>query len=449
MLKFKELTISSSMKYLWLPISTLVVVLLAIQPTVAELSLHHHVHHYDKNFNRKNGSKIIPTVWETKNDSEIALEVWDCNRAWPKLTLFTPFQTFDNSRDPHFYEIETHFSESFFRFWPQKISNTTVLLVYDAESINAASYKSIKTTLQKEEKEGIVRFIGIPQFPFYSGGHNRQQYYMFWASNFTDDPYIGFCDSDTVIVTYVDREDLFEDGKPIVNGRTGIMVPHVALWAPGSFAFLNILQPMTCMSYFPVIIKREHLIGLRKYIEKVHQMSFDEVFYNVTVARQIKYSQFGVMCTYIWTFHRDEYKWYIHSESPHWDGINPPPKEGQDGNVSQFSLEMYRPKPRIATHARYRYCKNGACPTGQIGWTNTLTAANFKYLIEQGRCRSPPFSADANATHSKCGIDQTKYWFELHNFEFINYAKFYEPEALDYETKIRYQRIKDFDGILK
>ncbi len=36
------------------------------------------------------------------------------------------------------------------------------------------------------------------------------------------------------------------------------------------------------------------------------------------------------------------------------DGKNPPPLQGQDGNLSMFTPEMYLPKPRVATHARYR-----------------------------------------------------------------------------------------------
>ena len=62
-----------------------------------------------------------------------------------------------------------------------------------------------------------------------------------------------------------------------------------------------------------------------------------------------------VQCTYLFTYHRDEYRWYVHSETPGWDGKDPPPNPGQDGNLSTlFTKEMYFPKPRVATHARYR-----------------------------------------------------------------------------------------------
>jgi hypothetical protein len=55
----------------------------------------------------------------------------------------------------------------------------------------------------------------------YSGPRepHKQEYLMFWADNFTSAEYVGFVGTDTVFLTYVDREDLFENGKPLVNGR--------------------------------------------------------------------------------------------------------------------------------------------------------------------------------------------------------------------------------------
>jgi len=42
---------------------------------------------------------------------------------------------------------------------------------------------------------------------------------MFWADNFTNSEYIGFCDSDTLFNTYVDRLDIFSTtSMPVVNG---------------------------------------------------------------------------------------------------------------------------------------------------------------------------------------------------------------------------------------
>ena len=72
------------------------------------------------------------------------------------------------------------------------------------------------------------------------------------------------------------------------------------------------LEPVRCMSYFPVIIKRVHLHLMREHISKMHHgKSFDDVFRD----RNGIYSQFNVMCAYMFYFHRDEYVWYMHPTS--------------------------------------------------------------------------------------------------------------------------------------
>ena len=45
----------------------------------------------------------------------------------------------------------------------------------------------------------------------------------------------------------------------------------------------------------------------------------------------------------------------MHPTSPKWNGISPPPLQGQNGNMTLYTAEMLNtPKPRIAVHARYR-----------------------------------------------------------------------------------------------
>lgn len=36
-----------------------------------------------------------------------------------------------------------------------------------------------------------------------------------------------------------------------------------------------------------------------------------------------------------------------------WNGIDPPPDKGSNGDLRLYTKEMYYPKPRIAIHARY------------------------------------------------------------------------------------------------
>lgn len=132
---------------------------------------------------------------------------------------------------------------------------------------------------------------------------------MFWGDNFTNSEFIGFVDSDCAFITYVDREDLFENGKPVVNGRSGFNNPLSISsgWMKGDAKALGILEPFKCMSYFPVIVYTHHLKEIRDYFEQKYNMSFNDVFHQHIEIRP--YSQFGIMCTYLWTYHRDDYTW--------------------------------------------------------------------------------------------------------------------------------------------
>ena len=289
----------------------------------------------------------------------------ECDRPWPKIDLFLPTCVY-RPRHKRLYELDGLFLRPFQLFWPLKLSNVSLIVGYDAEqnaSSHAVSITNTVRDLNKYLMPGGARVALLPPSPYYRDGYDRQQLAMFWADNYTDSEYIGFMDTDATMLTYIDREDLFEDGKPVVNARGGRTVfDHTWSWAAGTFETLGILEPFKAMSYFPVIIKRSHLKDLRDFIADRHNLTFDDAFYqNISAPSAVRlklFSQFDIMFTYLFTFKRSEYKWYIHSETPDWDGINPPPVYGQDGNVSQFTAEMLVPKPRIATHARYRNSKS-------------------------------------------------------------------------------------------
>ena len=74
----------------------------------------------------------------------------------------------------------------------------------------------------KQRIPGGIRVSHSDPSEWYHRATDRQQLMMLWADNFTSSEY-AFVDSDAVFLTAVDREDLFEDGKPVINGRLG---PH-------------------------------------------------------------------------------------------------------------------------------------------------------------------------------------------------------------------------------
>ena len=281
----------------------------------------------------------------------------DCNKKWPKLDLFLPYRLRTNNKDKKYYEFESLFVRPFMMFFPLKASNVTLIVAIDDEMSTTSQAAELTDTIDgfKHQVPGGVIVSHLPESQYYRKGYDRQQLAMFWADNFTTSEYVGFVDSDASFITYVDREDLFEDGKPVVNARSGyhpVGRNPVWRWSSNTYISLGILEPLRCMSYFPVIIKTSHLADLRDYVAKYHNMSFNEAFLHKITSSV--YSQFHIMCAYLFKFKRDEYKWYVHSETPKWDGIDPPPIFGQDGNLSQFTPEMRLPKPRIATHAGYR-----------------------------------------------------------------------------------------------
>jgi hypothetical protein len=77
------------------------------------------------------------------------------------------------------------------------------------------------------------------------------------------------------------------------------------------------------------------------------------------------YSEFNIMCTYVYHLHRDSYRWYVHNTNPDWNGKdNPTPVKGLAFDVfsKQFTPQMLLPKPRVAVHAR---CVNKNCTNQQ------------------------------------------------------------------------------------
>jgi hypothetical protein len=281
---------------------------------------------------------------------------------WPTLELFIPIGS-KKANHPRYHEYETVFLRSFLLFWPLKVSNVSVRVALDGEDENSEHYNRVKSVFEgvKGRIPGGISIQPITETGFYRNGKDRQQLMMFWADNFTSAEYVGFCDTDTLFLTYIDKFDLFEDGKPVINGRSGPSDNEFWKKSPLYVNYtLGVLEPMRCMSYFPVIIKSSHLKDMREYIVRYHggNRSFNNLFYDISGIFPV--FQFDLMCAYLYNFKRDEYKWYEYkwyahrTVPPSWDGTNPKMFPGQIKDFSNFSHEMFTPKPRIASHAGYR-----------------------------------------------------------------------------------------------
>ena len=92
-------------------------------------------------------------------------------------------------------------------------------------------------------------------------------------------------------------------------GYLMIKQPPRSFWPTATYRALGLKQPMICMSYFPVVVKRAHFALLRAYVSAYHGLPFDEVFAQISSRGKATYSQFNIMCTYMFWKHRDEYVW--------------------------------------------------------------------------------------------------------------------------------------------
>lgn len=170
---------------------------------------------------------------------------------------------------------------------------------------------------------------------------------------------------------------------------------------------------------------------MREYMEKFHNgESFNYNF--IKWSKGIFYSQFGIMCTYLWNFHRDEYKWYVHSEMPSWDGKHPAGRPKQDTNLTQFTKEMMYPKPRIATHARYRHKQHETLINTDINEMNKL--------LQKGVCMSPPFPNNHPICTSFPDLNNG-YNVDMHRFEFADWTKVNSREILKQAFNERKSRL--------
>lgn len=208
-----------------------------------------------------------------------------------------------------------------------------------------------------------ISFAQPAEATYHSHGHTRQQLLMFWADNFTTAEYIGFVDTDTVFYTRVVDSDLFDGPKPRIIGLVGRS--ESSFWSfvpPSTLAAVGQPEVMRCMTYFPVVIKRVHLQQLRKYVEALHGKSFDEAFRNfsTSAADPKTFSQFNIMCNYLWYHHRDEYAWSLQRLTPVLDGNGEGQVSFQEMQQLLSDPQLTRPVPRISIHV-------GHTPGGFVG----------------------------------------------------------------------------------
>ena len=277
-------------------------------------------------------------------------------------------------------------------FWPVNVSMVVVL---DHE----------------REEDHVFGDNEIRKFPFprvcymttstivkYSG-KDRMQRDMFYPEKCTSKKYVGYIDTDTMFITRIIPHMLFVDGKPIIVGIYGNVSHNFWSFVSQSTAkIFKTKEVMRCMSYFPLILKVDHIIKLREYLTKLHNMSFDEILQKIRV-RFI--SQFNLMCQYIWMFHRNEYKFHFQLQPKIVPNVSSEAREEPKYYEKLLTREETLPFARPSTH--YKYVAGG--------WKNQNT---YKRLFKASICFAGGFEQcpDKCKTFKKDSLRKEMFYFD-------------------------------------
>ena len=206
--------------------------------------------------------------------------------------------------------------------------------------------------------------------------YDRMQRDMFYPEKCTSKPFVGYIDTDSILIARVIPEVLFEDNKPIIIGVYGTTTTSTwDLAALSTAAIFKTKEVMKCMSYFPVIMKVEHVIGLRHYLEKLHNMPIEKILHTQKVDF---FSQFNLMCQYVWTFYRNEYKFYLQYKRV----ANAVSKGREDTAYYNKTIlpEYTHPFPRVCDHFKYH-----------VVYGNWKHPDTYRKLIKAGICYAGGF----------------------------------------------------------
>ncbi|RYG63562.1 hypothetical protein EON64_15690, partial [archaeon] len=291
----------------------------------------------DANPYQHHATRITAATTEEYQDPIDMNATWDCNRPWPSnamfLTLYVPdAKTRQQGHDRHTWSYDKHTEwESIFlhgamMYWPWKKAQTKLLVMVDAEMKNTTELQhDVLDVLDKYQRQ-----LG-DQFPpaqvlyndyiagAYHSGYGRMQYLGFLADQFVREEHVVFVDSDTLFHTYVDREDLFDHGKPIINGR--ISGRNDKEHEAKTLAALGGKERFSCMSYFPVVLRTADLPFIREAIRQhLQKDTFEEAYFNFTV--DYPGAQYNIMCAWLYAHRHDAYVWRLKNDGPGLSGVD-------------------------------------------------------------------------------------------------------------------------------
>ena len=131
---------------------------------------------------------------------------------------------------------------------------------------------------------------------YHRWGKSRMFWDMMHPDHCTNVPYVGFIDTDTFFNTLVTPNQLFENGKPVIVAKIGL-VPYPC-WEVTTENFIGRKAVMQCMSTFPVMIKTEHMKLMREVLAKEQGKAFQTIFRDSAIKAGGAHClcQFSIMC---------------------------------------------------------------------------------------------------------------------------------------------------------
>ena len=281
-------------------------------------------------------------------------------------------------------------------FWPDIESMVVVLDDEQSED------KLFGKTAPKTFPFPRVCFMKNVQIRGYTG-RDRMQRDLFYPELCTSKRFVAYVDTDTMFMSRVVTDMLFVDDKPKVIGVYGnIAYDWYEKVSQATVDLFKTKEVMRCMSYFPVIMKVEHIIELRKYLEKIHGLTFDELLMKKTI--QIKHiSQFNMMCQYIWMFHRDEYAFYLQYQPNTKPGLSSANREDK-AYFSKLDISQFQTYPLARVSFHYKYMLED--------WTSQIM---YRHLFKASVCFMGGFELcpPACVLYSKDSLRKEMFVFDM------------------------------------
>ena len=333
---------------------------------------------------------------------------------------------------------ESWFLKSLELFWPEDCLNLTLVLDDESE-LDHVTGERLSNLWPKPN----TVYLKPENANFHQGKQRRRMYLdYFYPEKYVSAEYVGFVDADTMFVSVVTPQALFNKSKPTVQARVGepFWQQHWECWSDVTEYLLGEKEALQCMSYFPVIFKVKDIIEMRNYVAKRLGPTFLHAFYESMQIRNDYFKgselddcmcQFSVICNYVWYFHRDEYDFHLQmTPDDTWNGENRRHTQQTTAYIQDIGPAFKIPKPRIAIHARH-YKENGKyMSSSTIDTTKEPYASQLERRVQEGVC----FAIGFDRCPSKCySFDADSLQVSLYSFEFFDWL--WDQRCLEEQRK--------------